>query len=530
MPPRAFGATTTPIRGASTAAAAPNGVGFGGPTLMAQIPAPRPFGATTTTPIRGASTPAAAPSGVGFGGPTLMAQIPASGSFSAKGNSFATRSLRRSRLLPSGQPGWGHASRLPPDQRSMGYVPNWHPDGEDSSWYPGMGAPPQPPPHPIGHAPPRAAAAGPSRGHTPPRAAAAGPSRVSTPSRGRPPPQLPPHPRAPTPPRAAAAGPSRGYTPSRGRPPSGHQNIDMMEIDTVPAPSRPPPLPQPHYPQSPKPEPDMIMLQSRIQEAYTIMYNMTIKIFIKIKTIYEYDGIYEQTNPGWSIREYRNLWEGEIKQLCNTLLWFRETILMKMNQLHIDMSIYRIPTLMYAFETIENICMAQRQGSTINTRDIYYKAETIITNSNYSASELNSINGSDYQQHIQDLLTAIDTMLQQNVRNDVLRFVHNSFRRAGRPRLNYNSSSHYKLTRRRQPRRDYKLTRRRQPRRDYKLTRRRKSRRDYKLTRRRKSRRDYKFTRRRQPRRDYKFTRRRKSRRDYKFTRRRKSRHTMITR
>ena len=231
----------------------------------------------------------------------------------------------------------------------------------------------------------------------------------------------------------------------------------MMEIDTVPA---PPPLPQPPYPQSPIPDPDMIMLQSRIQEAYTIMYNMAIKIFIKITTIYEY----EQTNPGWSIREYRNLWEGEIKQLCNTLLWFRETILMKMNQLRIDMSIYRTPTLMYAFETIENICMAQRQGSTINTHDIYNKAKTIITNSNYNASDLNSINRSDYQQYIQDLLTEIDTMLQQNVRNDVLRFVHNSFRRAGRPRLNYNSSSHYKLTRRRQPRRDYKLTRRRQPR------------------------------------------------------------------
>jgi hypothetical protein len=298
----------------------------------------------------------------------------------------------------------------------------------------------------------------------------------------------------------------------------GHQNIAMMEIDTVPAQSRPPPLPQPPYPQSPKPDPDMIMLQSRIKVAYTIMYHMTIKIFIKITTIYEYDRIYEPTNPGWATREYRNLWEGEIKQLCNTLLWFRETILMKMNQLHIDMSIYRNPTLMYAFETIENICMAQRQRSTFDIHDIAKKAKTIITNSNYSASELNSINGSDYQQYIQDLLTAIDTMLQQNVRNDALRFVHNSFRRAGRPRLNYNSSSHYKLTRRRQSRRDYKLTRRRQPRRDYKLTRRRQPRRDYKLTRRR------------QPRRDYKLTRRRKSRRDYKLTRRRKSRHTMITR
>jgi hypothetical protein len=244
------------------------------------------------------------------------------------------------------------------------------------------------------------------------------------------------------------------------------------------------------------------------------MYNMTIKIFIKITTIYEY----ERTNPGWAIREYKNLWGGELKQLCDTLLWFRETILMKINQnrLRIDMSIYRTPTLMDAFGTIENICMAHRAGSTIDRHDIYNKAKTIIANSNYNASQLKRINDSDYQQYIQNLLTAIDTMLQQNARNDVLRFL--GFRRAGRPRLNYNSSSHYKLTRRRQPRRDYKLTRRRQPRRDYKLTRRRQPRRDYKLTRRR------------QPRRDYKLTRRRQPRRDYKLTRRRKSRHTMITR
>jgi hypothetical protein len=240
-------------------------------------------------------------------------------------------------------------------------------------------------------------------------------------------------------------------------------------------------------------------------DAYTIMYNMTIKIFIKITTIYEY----ERTNPGWAIHEYKNLWGGELKQLCDTLLWFRETILMKINQinqnqLRIDMSIYQTPTLMDAFGTIEKICMAQRQGSTIDRHVIYNKAKTIIANSNYNASQLKRINDSDYQQYIQNLLTAIDTMLQQNARNDVLRFL--GFRRAGRPRLNYNSSSHYKLTRRRQPRRDYKLTRRRQPRRDYKLTRRR------------------------QPRRDYKLTRRRQPRRDYKLTRRRQPRHTMITR
>jgi hypothetical protein len=190
------------------------------------------------------------------------------------------------------------------------------------------------------------------------------------------------------------------------------------------------------------------------------MYNMTIKIFIKITTIYEY----ERTNPGWAIREYKNLWGGELKQLCDTLLWFRETILMKINQnrLRIDMSIYRTPTLMDAFGTIENICMAHRAGSTIDRHDIYNKAKTIIANSNYNASQLKRINDSDYQQYIQNLLTAIDTMLQQNARNDVLRFL--GFRRAGRPRLNYNSSSHYKLTRRRQPRRDYKLTRRRKSR------------------------------------------------------------------
>ena len=494
-PAKPFGALTPP----APVPAAQIRVGFGAPNIMLPRPPARPFGARTPP----ASVPAAQIR-VGFGGPAITGQIQP---FSATGNSVASRSIRASRNLPQGQPGWGASSGLPQNQRSMGNAPNWHLDGEDHSWYPGIGTQPlsrgsssssrhsspsssrhsspsssrhsspsssrhaspssRPPSR---HASPSSRHASQPRGHTQPIVAAAGPSRGIAPSRGVAGPS-----RGNTQPIvAAAAGPPRGIAPSRGvagpsrgNTPPRRQPQDNVPMDVDQAPvGVDPGFRKGELMTTSTVPPDMIMLQSHMKEAYTIMYHMTIKFFIKFTTIYDLYVINGQTTPGeiegQALSEYSKLFDAELTPLCDTFLLFRETVVE--NSKHIDMSIHRNPNQAFAFETILNICEAQQLRSTIYIHDIYNKANRIITSSTYDPVDLVEINNSDYQQYIRRLITEINSKLRQKTRSAVKHFAHHAFARGRRQRLNYKSSSHYKLTRRRQPRRDYKLTRRRKSR------------------------------------------------------------------